>query len=290
MKVLILGASGMISFAVYNHLAKNKNFKVIGTTTNNEAIKFNETQNRSHSLILFNFIKDKNIDRIIKEILPNVIINCIGVVKQSLLISNEINTIYLNSILPHKLSLIAQKYSIKLIHISTDCVFSGKKGSYLERDNPDPIDLYGRTKLIGETIKNDDLTLRTSLVGHELLTNNGLLEWFLLQEKECIGFKNAFFSGLSTIAFAKILESILLSEQKIAGLYHVSSNIISKHNFLKKVNLIYKKDIKIIEENSFNINRSLDSSSLQKKINYKVDTWDTMIKEMFKERFLYVQK
>ena len=290
MKVLVLGASGMIGFAVYNHLAKNKNFKVIGTSTNSEAIKFIETENKSNSVILFNFIKDKNIDDIIKKILPNVIINCIGVVKQSSLIINEINTIYLNSILPHKLSFIAQKYSIKLIHISTDCVFSGKKGSYLERDNPDPIDLYGRTKLIGETIKNDDLTLRTSLVGHELLTNNGLLEWFLLQEKECAGFKNAFFSGLTTIAFAKILESILLNKQKIIGLYHVSTNMISKYDFLKKVNLIYKKDIKIIEEHNFNINRSLDSSSLQKKINYKVDTWDTMIKEMFKERFLYVRK
>ena len=153
MKVLVLGASGMIGFAVYTHLAKIKNFKVIGTTTNSKAIKFTETENKANALILFNFLTDNNIDDIIKKILPDVIINCVGIVKQSSLISNEINTIYLNSILPHKLSLIAQKYSIKLIHISTDCVFSGKKGSYLERDNPDPIDLYGRTKLIGETKK-----------------------------------------------------------------------------------------------------------------------------------------
>lgn len=290
MKILVLGASGMIGLAVYNHLVKNKNFKVIGTTTKSNAKKIIENQNKLNSLVLFDFLKDKNIENLIRSINPNIIINCVGIIKQSSLITNKINTIFLNSILPNKLSILAFKHGIKLIQISTDCVFSGKVGSYVESDNPDPIDTYGRTKLIGETINNNSLTLRTSLVGHELFSKNGLLEWFLSQKNECIGFKNAFFSGFTTNAFAKVLETILLNQKELKGLYHISSNIISKYDFLEKINKEYKKNIKINPDHSFNINRSLNSSALQKKISYNVEPWDVMIREMFSERFLYVQK
>jgi len=290
MKILVLGASGMIGLAVYNHLVKNKNFKVIGTTTKSNAKKIIENQNKLNSLVLFDFLKDKNIENLIRSINPNIIINCIGIIKQSSLMTNKINTIFLNSILPNKLSILAFKHGIKLIQISTDCVFSGKVGSYVESDNPDPIDTYGRTKLIGEIVNDNSLTLRTSLVGHELFTKNGLLEWFLSQKNECIGFKNAFFSGFTTNAFAKILETILLNKNELKGLYHISSNIISKYDFLEKINKEYKKNIKINPDHSFNINRSLNSSALQKKIGYNIESWDIMIREMFSERFLYVQK
>ena len=290
MKILILGASGMIGLAINNHLIKNKDFKVIGTTTNSKAKKIIENQNNLNKLILFDFLKDNNIESLLKSVKPNIIINCIGVIKQSSLITNKINTIYLNSILPNKLSILALQNGIKLIQISTDCVFSGKIGSYIESDNPDPTDTYGRTKLIGETTNDNCLTLRTSLVGHELLTKNGLLEWFLSQKNQCTGFKNAFFSGFTTIAFAKILETILTNKQELKGLYHVSSNIISKYDFLKKINLVYNRGIKINEDKSFKINRSLNSTALKEKITYKVETWDDMIKEMFRQRFLYVQK
>jgi len=290
MKILVLGASGMIGLAVYNQLVKNKNFTVIGTTTKSNAKKIIENQNKLNSLVLFDFLKDKNFENLIKSINPNIIINCVGIIKQSSLITNKINTIFLNSILPNKLSILAFKNSIKLIQISTDCVFSGKLGSYVESDNPDPIDTYGRTKLIGEIVNDNSLTLRTSLVGHELFTKNGLLEWFLSQKNECIGFKNAFFSGFTTNAFAKILETILLNKKELKGLYHISSNIISKYDFLEKINKEYKKNIKINPDHSFNINRSLNSSALQKKIGYNIDSWDVMIREMFSERFLYVQK
>ena len=290
MKILILGASGMIGLAVYNQLVKCKNFRVIGTITNIKAKKIIESQNILNSLILFDFLKDNNIESLLKSVKPNIIINCIGIIKQSTLISNKINTIFLNSILPSKLSIFALQNGIKLVQISTDCVFSGKTGLYKESDFPDPTDTYGRTKLIGETINDSSLILRTSLVGHELLTNNGLLEWFLSQKYECTGFKNAFFSGFTTIAFAKILETILTNKEELKGLYHVSSNVISKYDFLKKINKVYNKNIKINADHSFKINRSLISSALHKKIKYKVDTWDFMIKEMFKERFLYVQK
>jgi len=290
MKILVLGASGMIGLAVYNHLIKNKSLEVIGTTTNIKAKRIIEKKIKLNSLILFDFLKDKNIESLIKSVNPNIIINCVGVIKQSALIINKINTIFLNSILPNQLSVLSQQNDIKLIQISTDCVFSGKTGSYLENDNPDPVDTYGRTKLIGETINNNDLILRTSLVGHELFTKNGLLEWFLSQKYECTGFKNAFFSGFTSTAFAKLLEYILINKTELTGLYHVSSNIISKYDFLEKINQAYNKNIKIHVDYSFNINRSLNSMALQEKINYKVDSWDVMIKEMFRERFLYVHK
>jgi dTDP-4-dehydrorhamnose reductase len=222
MKILVLGASGMIGLSVYNHLVKNKNFQVIGTTTNKKAQKIIKSQNKLNNLILFDFLKNNKIESLIKTIQPNIIINCVGITKQSAVINNKINTIFLNSMLPNKLSILAFQNNSKLIQISTDCVFSGRIGSYAESDNPDPIDMYGRTKLIGETIDNNSLTLRTSLVGHELLTQNGLLEWFLSQKHECVGFKNAFFSGFTTIAFAKILETILVNKHELQGLYHLS--------------------------------------------------------------------
>lgn len=290
MKILILGASGMIGIAIHNHFIKNKNFRVIGTTTNSKAKNVIEKQNNLNSLVLFDFLKDNNIEDLLKSINPTIIINCIGIIKQSNQISNKINTIFLNSILPNKLSILAFKNGIKLIQISTDCVFSGQKGSYIESDNPDPTDTYGRTKLIGEIINDSSLTLRTSLVGHELFAKKGLLEWFLSQKNECLGFKNALFSGFTTTAFAKILETIIINKKDLNGLYHVSSNVISKYDLLKKINNVYNKNIKINADYSLKIDRSLISSALQKKIKFKVNSWDFMITEMFKERFLYVQK
>ena len=288
MKILILGASGMIGIAIYNQLVKNDNFQVIGTTSNLQSKIFLENKKQLGSIKIFDFLKEKKIKEFLKSINPEIIINCAGIIKQNPSIDNKINTIFLNSILPNQISMVASKENIKFIHISTDCVFSGKRGSYLETENPDPVDLYGRTKLIGETNNSRDLILRTSLVGHELYTKNGLLEWFLSQDIKCKGFKKAFFSGLTTIAFAKLVEKILLNKLDLKGLYHVSSSVISKFDFLNKVKVIYKKNIEIEEDNKFFIDRSLNGTALEKKINYKPDTWDHMIEQMFEERYLYV--
>ena len=248
MKILILGASGMIGLAILKQLAKNKIFLVFGTTTNQRSKKILENINNEVSIHIYDFLKEIDHTKFINMVQPQIIINCVGIIKQSPNLTNTLHTIQLNSLLPQQLSLICKDLKIKLIHISTDCVFSGIRGNYKESDNPDPLDLYGRTKLIGETINSNDLTLRTSLVGHEILTQNGLLEWFLSQKDYCKGYKNAYFSGFTTVEFAKIIEKIILHQTHLSGLYHIASKIISKYDFLNKVKKIYK-DIKIIEDN-----------------------------------------
>ena len=261
MKVLILGATGMIGSALMCVLSKNNTFDLVGTSTDDKLNKIINIKLKSNLLTVFNFLNNNNLEDLITKVKPDVIINCIGIVKQSSAIDDNISTIYLNSILPHKLSEISLKLNIRLIHLSTDSVFSGKKGFYNEEDDPDPVDFYGRTKLIGEITKNNSLTLRTSLIGHEFFTKNGLLEWFLNQEKECYGYRKAFFSGFTTISFAKIIESILLKQKDLKGLYHISSNIISKYDLLKIISKSYTKNIEILENNAFAVDRSLDSSN-----------------------------
>ena len=246
MKILILGASGMIGLAILKQLAKNKIFLVSGTTTNQKSKKILENINNEVSIHIYDFLKKIDHTEFIDMVQPQIIINCVGIIKQSPNLTNTLHTIQLNSLLPQQLSLICKDLKIKLIHISTDCVFSGTRGNYKESDNPDPLDLYGRTKLIGETINSNDLTLRTSLVGHEILTQNGLLEWFLSQKDYCKGYKNAYFSGFTTVEFAKIIEKIILYQTNLSGLYHIASKIISKYDFLNKVKKFIIKILKLL--------------------------------------------
>ena len=169
----------------------------------------------------------------------------------------------------------------KLIHISTDCVFSGKKGFYKENDNPDPIDLYGRSKLLGETVTNNALTLRTSYIGEELITNRGLLNWFLSQNDVVTGFSNAIYSGLPTIEIARVINEYVLPNQELSGLFHLSSEPINKFNLLNLINTIYKKKILIKQDFSNEINRSLDSTKFRQETGYQPIEWEKAIEIMY---------
>ena len=208
--------------------------------------------------------------------------NCIGIVKQSKLMNDYIQMIYINSVLPHKLAKICKKFQSKLIHFSTDCIFSGNKGLYKEDDISDAQENYGRSKFLGEVNYGDSITLRTSFFGHQIKSKYSLLEWFLSENNKCQGYVNHIYSGLPTLEIARIVKEIIFKYPKISGLYHVSNDPINKYDLLKLIKKIYKKNIKIIKNTDTTLNRSLDSSLFREKIGYKPPSWELLIKQMHK--------
>ena len=211
---------------------------------------------------------------------PDYVINCIGVVKQLSESYSPLISIPINSLFPHQLDKLCSNYSSKLIQISTDCVFSGKKGLYQETDTPDAEDLYGRSKLLGEVISSNSITLRTSIIGHELNSNRSLINWFLSQSSSVNGFKKAIFSGFPTIEIAKILDEYVIPNKNLTGLYHVSSDPIDKYTLLKLVAEIYGKEINILEENETCVDRSLDSTKFRRDTGFEPPSWKNLIKSM----------
>ena len=222
---------------------------------------------------------------------PDVVINCIGVVKQVKQAEDPILCLELNSLFPHRLAQACRACGARLIQISTDCVFSGKVGHCSEYSPCDPQDLYGRTKLLGEVGLEGTLTIRTSLIGRELGSQKGLLEWFLAQDgKECKGYEKAIFTGLTTIAFSKLLAEVIDSHRQLSGVYHVSSAPISKYNLLNLIKDIYGLDIDIRRDSDVACDRSLDSSRFRSAINWLPEPWDNMIQAMYDDPTLYTER
>ncbi len=277
-KILILGVSGLLGSAVFQYFNEENYFEVIGVTRKNK--RFNKISNLIQINSKTNSFDDyKNI---IKETKPDFVINCIGIVKKSINQKSFLETIRMNSLFPKSIAQMTKVYSFKFIHISTDCVFKGDIGRYDESFFPDAEDIYGISKILGECDKGA-LTLRTSIIGHSERDRSGLLEWFLNQKKSIKGYNKAFFSGFTTLELAKILHNnIIMKNNFQRGIFHLSSIRISKYDLLKKINKLYQKNIKIIKDDKFKIDRSLKSTLFKEKIKYKTKTWNQMLLEMKK--------
>jgi dTDP-4-dehydrorhamnose reductase len=273
-RILILGINGMLGHKLFEFLSLNPKFEIFGTIRDSARMGENIIQN-------INAFDITTIDNIISKIKPDIIVNCIGIIKQSSLAHIPKVAIYINSYFPHLLNDLCQKYDCRLIQISTDCVFDGLKGNYCEKDNPTPLDLYGRTKLLGEVNDNNSLTIRTSIIGHELQTKSGLLEWFLSQEQSVKGYKNAIFSGFPTIELSKILADLIIPNQNIAGIYHIASNPIDKFSLLELIKTVYKKSIEINADSDFYCNRSLNPEKFNNLTGYYAPNWEILINEMY---------
>ena len=284
MKILILGGSGMIGHQMYKCLSKKYDVMVTLRSEIEEYKKYNIfVEDKCFcNTDIFNF---HQLEKKIKFFDPDYILNCIGVTKQR--ISNtcidDIN--YINSELPKKISALCEINGFRLIHLSTDCVFSGKKGFYSERDNPDPDDVYGRSKLNGEiNFDSNVITLRKSTIGFELENKHGLLEWFISQEDDIEGYKNAIFSGISTIELANVIDKIINSSENISGLWHLAGPKISKYELLSKVKkFIQRKSVNILLNESFKCDRTLDGNNFNSLINYQPPSWDNMLEELFNQ-------
>jgi dTDP-4-dehydrorhamnose reductase len=209
---------------------------------------------------------------------PTVVVNCIGIVKQLAAASDPIASLTVNSLLPHRLAAMAARANARMIHISTDCVFSGRGGRYREEDLPDAQDLYGRTKLLGEVTGPGCLTIRTSIVGRELSATTGLLEWFLGQHgRRLNGYTGAWFSGLTTAALAALLADAVESHPGLEGLYHVASEPITKYDLLCRLNEAYGAGAQIEPSDGVRIDRTLDGSRFRVASATAPARWDDMI-------------
>lgn len=270
-KVLILGSTGLIGHQVYNYLKALNTFELFDLACNSRLQK---------STIQIDVFNDPTFIKSIEKISPNYIINCIGILNDAADINQE-RTIFLNALFPHRLKKIADKINARLIHFSTDCVFSGLKGtSYIESDDKDGLDTYAKTKGLGEIISEDHLTLRTSVVGPELKAEGTeLFNWFMKQSGSIEGYSDVFWSGVTTLELAKAVNWSILND--ITGLYHITNNEkISKNDLLVLFKKYTNKDIEIISTSDKKIDKSFIDTRLL--INYKVPSYEQMISDMVK--------
>ncbi|MBA2494099.1 MAG: SDR family oxidoreductase [Acidobacteria bacterium] len=280
MKILIIGGSGMLGHKLVQ-IFKEK-FDV-WTTIKSDFNKYKKfgILDKKKTIENLNVEDLKSVEKVINKIRPDVIINAVGIIKQIQTSQDVVKTLTINSIFPHNLAIIAEKNQARLINISTDCVFNGKKGNYEETDLSDAVDLYGKSKNLGEVEGKNCLTLRTSIIGRELKTSHSLVEWFLSnQGKKVKGFTNAVYSGFPTIVFADILADLLVNHKNLDGIYHLSSQPINKFELLKLIKSAYKADIEIEPFAEFKIDRSLDSTKLRRKIGFEPISWKKMIEVM----------
>lgn len=280
-KVLILGGTGMLGHTLFTQLFLQPELDVHAT-----ARTLNGLSRWFSPLLLekmWGNVEADNFDSItgvIASIRPDVVINCIGLIKQLPLAEDPLRAITINSLLPHRVAKVCCAAGARMIHISTDCVFDGKKGNYTENDLSNAVDLYGRSKFLGEIDYPHCVTLRTSIIGHELKDRYGLIEWFLAQTGKVRGFTNAIYSGFPTIELARIINQLILPNPDLKGIYHLSSDPISKYELLKLIAEKYSKNIEIEPYANFCLDRSLNSSIFRRSSGYTPPPWPELIDSM----------
>jgi dTDP-4-dehydrorhamnose reductase len=280
-RVLVLGATGALGHVMFTRLSGHESLEVFGTVRDKEqAGRWFSPDLLSKCLGNVDAFNVNSLVHALAMVKPEVVVNCIGIVKQSHLAADPVMSISINSLFPHRLAMACRLAGIRLIQMSTDCVFDGARGNYREEDPANAVDIYGRTKALGEVTSGGCLTVRTSIICHELRGKLGLLEWFLAQKNQVRGFTRAIFSGFPMITFTKIIEAYLLNDPGLTGLYHISSVPITKYDLLKLVAERYGKKIEITPDDSFEVDRSLDSSLFRKLTGYTPPSWPEMVAEM----------
>ena len=234
---------------------------------------------RERTITNVDVTSERQVVDVIDRVRPDVVINCVGIIKQ--ITSTPETMVQINTVLPRKLAELSAKYHFRLILISTDCVFAGSKGNYSEADVPDADDIYGKTKLRGEVVAPNCLTIRTSMFGRELDSSHSLIEWFLSMRNQTIsGFTRAIYSGFSTIVLSEIISRLIKDRADLSGLYHISSDPISKFELLELVNDAFEANVTIKPDDSLIIDRSLDSTKFRSETGFVPPTWPEMIKLM----------
>lgn len=285
MKVLVLGAGGMIGHIMYAKLKKTCD--VYGCLRRSIA-DYNQFKIFDPNKIFDGVdVNDfKNVETILNQLKPDVILNCIGITLRKKEINDLMACIDINSLFPHKLKAWVQNNGAHLIHFSTDCVFNGKNDFYNELSSPSANDTYGKTKYLGEVIGEHCLTIRGSMIGRELYGKSELLEWALSQSgKTILGYKNVSYSGVTTSTMADLIEKIILSGTLLTGLWHVSSMPISKFDLLVKINNAFNLKMKINEESDHCSKKNLNSDKIKKQLGFVCPSWDEMITQLVTEKY-----
>ncbi|MFU8851390.1 dTDP-4-dehydrorhamnose reductase family protein [Micromonospora sp. SL1-18] len=284
-RVLVLGATGMLGHALLRELSEDPELDVYGAARSMEG--------RGHlypaGLLAritpaVDATRFDQVRQVLDSVRPDVVVNGVGVIKQRPDVQDAVPTVMLNALLPHLLADACARLGSRLVHVSTDCVFSGDRGGYVEDDRPDPADLYGRSKLLGETTSAPALTLRTSIIGHELTTKRSLLDWFLSQDGQVPGFTRAIYSGVTTVELARLLRQVILPREDLTGLYHVAAEPVSKHDLLRLVADVYGWRGELVPDDDFRCDRSMRADALAEATGYRPPTWPDMIRLMHEAR------
>lgn len=280
MRILILGGDGMLGHELFRYLRKAHEVHVTirRALANYGSIKPFATENTYDSIEIRQF--DRVLE-VVKDFRPEAIVNAVGIVKQRSDAKECLSSLEINALLPHRLAALCRTINARLIHMSTDCVFSGRKGGYTEDDPFDAEDLYGQTKFLGEVHGAHAVTLRSSIIGLELTRKSGLVEWFLSQRTGIKGFRRAVFSGLTTTEMARVIERVLVSHSGLSGLWHVASSPISKYELLRKLAAILERtELRIEPDDEFVCDRSLDGRRFERTTGYHAPSWDQMLNEL----------
>lgn len=279
-KLLVLGASGMLGNAVFRFFQDDPLHEAFATVRSQRIIQSFDSALHDHLIPNVDVENTDALLALVARVKPDVVVNCIGLVKQLSEADDPLQALPINALLPHRLSRICAITGARLIHFSTDCVFSGRQGAYVESDLPDATDLYGRSKLLGEVAAPHAITLRTSIIGHELGGARSLIGWFLSQEERTKGFRRAIFSGLPTVEIARVVRDLVLPQISLHGLYHLSAEPINKFELLTLVAQAYGKSITIEPSDELVIDRSLNSDRFRQMTGFKPAPWPALIAAM----------
>lgn len=282
--VLVLGASGMLGNAVLGLFTASPEFRVVGSVRMPASIRLFPEALRSSLVSGVDVENSDSLVRLFATVRPKVVVNCIGLVKQLAEADDPLSALPINSLLPHRLARLCELTGARLIHMSTDCIFAGAQGMYSEEDPSDAKDLYGRSKFLGEVDYAHAVTLRTSIIGHELASAHGLVGWFLAQQGSVKGFRRAVFSGLPTVELARVIRDIVIPHPELRGVHHVSAAPINKFDLLTLIAQVYGKQIDIVPDEKLVIDRSLDSSRFHSLTGYTPADWPELIRSMHRLR------
>lgn len=280
-RVLVLGANGMLGNAVLRFFAQSAGYEVMGSVRSTNALRCLPADLTDRVICGVDVEQADSLINLFSKVQPDIVINCIGVVKQLATADDPLLAIPLNALLPHRLARLCDVAKARLVHMSTDCIFSGAKGMYTEADISDARDLYGCSKYLGEVNYPHAITLRTSIIGHELSGGHSLVGWFLSQQGRIKGFRRAIFSGLPTVELASIIRDYVIPYPELHGVYHVAADPISKFDVLTLISTVYGKKIDIVTDDDFIIDRSLDSNRFRKATGYRPPPWPDLIRRMF---------
>jgi dTDP-4-dehydrorhamnose reductase len=279
--MLILGAGGMLGHQMWLQLGETQD--VVGTLRLPHARLQALTTSRRRLHVGIDARDLPRIETLLEVLRPAAVVNCVGVVKQLPKGQDPETCIQLNSLFPHQLSRLCAAAGIRLIHISTDCVFSGRRGGYREEDEPDAEDFYGRSKALGEVTGRGALTLRTSIIGHELRRGRSLLEWFLAREGEAAGYAGARWNGLTTVELARVVRDRVLARPELEGLYHVASAPLCKDELLRRIAAVYGLGTVVKSQAEPVSDHSLDGSRFAAATGWRVPEWGAMLAELREE-------
>ncbi len=282
-RVLIFGANGMLGSALFRTFSADAGFETFGTLRDGAGARHFSPSLRGALIANVHLEGEAGMLAAFSQVQPDIVINCVGVIKQLANASDHLESLAINASLPHRLAKYCSLVGARLIHFSTDCVFSGKAGLYREDAFPDAYDVYGRTKLLGEVDYEHAITLRTSIIGHEMNRAKSLIDWFLSQSGTVKGFRRAVFSGLPTVEVARLVRDLVIPRPELRGLYHLSVDPINKYDLLRLVGEIYGKTTTITPDDALIIDRSLNSDRFRHATGFTPKPWPKLIRAMHED-------